>query len=253
MLLALAILTQASIACIDDGRETLTVFAAASLTDAFTELAEGFESDNPAVRVRFNFAGSPVLVTQLEHGAEADLLATADQDNMDAALARGVVADAGMAFARNRLAIIVPASNPGGVSSARDLAKDALKLVLAQASVPAGRYARQMLENPEFGGSFASDVLDNVVSEEPNVKAVVTKVQLGEADAGIVYVTDVTRDLAGEVEAIDLPEEFNVIATYPVAVTRGAKQPDLASAFIAYALAEAGQATLEEYGFIPVH
>jgi len=201
---AIALLTLGVAAsCGGDGRQTLTVFAAASLTDAFSELGDGFEAANPDINVRFNFAGSPALVTQLGEGASADVLATADQQHMANAIERNLVADEGVTFARNELVIIVPKDNPAGMTTPQDLAKPGLKLVLASAEVPVGRYARETLDrfaaDAAYGAAFVSDVLANVVSEEPNVKAVVTKIQLGEADAGIIYVTDVTDDVLSDI------------------------------------------------------
>jgi molybdate transport system substrate-binding protein len=239
----------------DDGTE-ITVFAAASLTDAFNAIADDYEAANDGVDVTFNFAGSPALVTQLDEGASADVLATADQQNMANAIEKNLVADEGETFARNRLVIIVPKDNPGGIATPRDLAEPGLKLVLAMADVPVGRYARESLDkfsaDPAYGAEFATTVLANVVSEEPNVKAVVTKIQLGEADAGIVYVTDVTDDVDDDIHEVDIPDEFNVIASYPVAVAAEAGEPEAAQAFIDYVLSADGQATLEEFGFIAV-
>ena len=234
----------------------ITVFAAASLTDAFNDIAEAFTTDNPDADVEFNFAGSPALVTQLAEGAPGDVLATADQRNMDSALEQEAVADAGTPFARNRLVIIVPSDNPGAVETPADLAKPGLRLVLALAEVPVGNYARQSLANFDgtdgYAADFSATALENLVSEEPNVKAVVTKVQLGEADAGIVYVTDVTDDVAPDIATIDIADAFNVIATYPIAVASDTGSPDLAQAFIDYVLSDTGQAILTDYGFIPI-
>ncbi len=243
--------TAASAAARLDGE--LTVFAAASLTAAFKDVGAAFEDANSGVDVTFNFAGSPALRTQVEEGAPADVLALADNKNMQAALDKKLVAQAWRTFARNRLVIAVPSANPGEISAPVDLANGGLKLVLAQEDVPVGNYARESLGNMEadatFGAGFRDRVLANVVSNEPNVKAVVTKVQLGEADAGIVYATDITGDLKGTVTAIPIPDEFNVVATYPVSVVSDAKEPEIAAAFIDFLLSAAGQAILEEHGF----
>jgi molybdate transport system substrate-binding protein len=233
----------------------LTVFAASSLTDAFTEIGDAFSTANPDASVEFNFAGSPALRTQLAEGAAADVLATADQTNMDTALQDGLVVDPGTVFARNRLAVIVPADNPAGIESPFDLDEDGIRLVLAGEDVPVGNYARQSLDlmeaDPQDGAGFSDAVLENLVSEEPNVKAVVTKVQLGEADAGIVYVTDVTPDVASDITLIEIPDAVNVIAQYPIAVTADAGAAGLAQAFIDFVLSDAGQSILQEYGFLP--
>ncbi|MEX1254093.1 MAG: molybdate ABC transporter substrate-binding protein [Dehalococcoidia bacterium] len=234
----------------------ITVFAAASLTDPFNEIGDAFEAANPDVGVTFQFAGSPALQTQLAEGARADVLATADESNLEAALDAGLVIDAAQPFARNKLAIIVPADNPASIESCLDLANDGLKLVLAAEEVPAGNYARQsidlMAQDPTAGAGFSERVLANVVSNEPNVKAVVTKVQLGEADAGIAYVTDVTPDVAADITVIEIPDDMNVIAVYPVAVTSEAAEPEIAAAFIEFVLSDEGQAILRQHGFLRV-
>jgi molybdate transport system substrate-binding protein len=231
----------------------ITVFAASSLTDAFTELGAAFEAANPESSVEFSFAGSPALVTQIQEGAPADVLATAAQSNMDDALSSGIVVYAGAVFARNRLALIVPSDNPAGIQSPYDLDNDGLRLVLAGEEVPAGRYAREALDEmesaPEGSPGFRDAVLANLVSEATNVREVITAVQLGEADAGIVYVTDVTA--AEDVTQVLIPDDVNVIASYPIAVTSDAGSPEIARAFIDFVLSDAGQEILESYGFLP--
>lgn len=234
----------------------IVVFAAASLTDAFEDIANAFEAGHPGTRVTMNFGGSPALRTQLQEGASGDIYAPADTDNMQQALDAGVVIDAGRIFTRNRLAVIVPAGSPAGITALQDLGNQGVQLVLATSDVPVGRYARKSIDkmhaDGSFGEGFTSRTLANVVSEEPNVKAVVTKVQLGEADAAIVYVTDVTADIAGDVSVIDIPDDFNVVATYPIAVTTSAENTVGAEALIAFVLSEEGQAILENYGFQPI-
>jgi molybdate transport system substrate-binding protein len=256
---ALALVAAVTAACgggdAANGR-TVMVFAAASLADPFSELAADFEAAHPEVNVTFNFAGSPALVTQLGQGARGEVLATADERTMRRALDEGLIEGEGQVFARNRLAIVVPASNPGGVSTAADLARPGLKIVLAQEETPVGAYAREALAllagDPANGDGFAERVLANVVSEEPSVKSVVVKVQLGEADAGIVYVTDVTPEIADDVTLVGIPDAYNVTATYPIALTReGAADPE-AWGFIDFVLSDAGQRTLETYGFIAI-
>jgi molybdate transport system substrate-binding protein len=233
----------------------ITVFAASSLTDAFTKLAADFKAANPDASVTFSFGGSPTLVTQLGQGANADILATADTKNMQNALDQALVVDKGTTFARNRLTIIVPKSNPGGIATPKDLSKSGLKLVLAQKDVPVGNYARQALDkfsaDASYGSDFSQKVLANLVSDEANVKAVVTKIQLGEADAGIVYVTDVTAGVSGDITQIEIPDQYNVSASYPIAITKDASKPAVARAFIDYVLSDAGQAVLKSFGFVP--
>ena len=234
----------------------ITVFSAASLTAAFEDIGAAFEAANAGTSVTFNFAGSPALRTQLTEGADADIYASADTNNMTQALEADLVVDEVVIFAQNRLAVIVPVGNPANITTLQDLSKDGVKLVLAQADVPVGRYARESLikmqDEGSFGETFSDDVLANLVSEEPNVKAIVTKVQLGEADAGIVYVTDVTADVAADVTLIEIPDALNIIATYPIAVTTNAANVPAAEAFIAFVLSDEGQTILAEYGFRPV-
>lgn len=233
----------------------LTVFAAASLTDAFTELGTALERANPGTRIVFNFAGSPTLRTQLEQGARADVFASADEPTMEAIYRQGLLAGSPRLFALNRLVVITPAQHPRALEGLQDLARPGLKLVLARSDVPAGNYARQALarmsQNPAFGGAFAERVLANVVSEEPNVRQIVTKVQLGEADAGMVYATDVSAGVREVVRSILIPEEFNVIARYPIAVVKNAPNETGARAFVDYVLSPAGQAILAKHAFTP--
>ena len=233
----------------------LTVFAAASLKDAFSEVAAVLARRNPPVAVRYNFAGSQQLVLQLQQGARADVFASADQRWMQTARDSGLVAGTPAIFARNRLLVITPAANPGRVDRLQDLTRRGLKLVLAADAVPAGKYARaalsQLTAAPGFGADYSSRVLRNVVSQEENVKAVVTKVQLGEADVGIVYVSDVTPAVRHAVHVIEIPDQYNVIATYPIAVLQGTGQPDAARAFVEFVLSAEGQAILARQGFLP--
>jgi molybdate transport system substrate-binding protein len=232
----------------------LTIFTAASLTDALKEMAAQIERANPGTKLTFNFAGSPTLRTQLAQGARADVFASADEPNMYGAEKDGTIGGEPQIFARNLLVVVVPAKNPAGVHTLHDLAKPKLKLVLTNKDVPVGNYARQALEkpsqDPSYGPDFAKRVLANLVSEETNVKQVASKVQLGEADAGIVYSTDVTPALRAAVRVIQIPPEFNVIAKYPIAVVKGAHNEAGAQAFIAYVLSPAGQAILARHGFL---
>lgn len=236
---------------------TLTVLAAASLTEAFTELGEIFEAQNPGVTVAFSFAGSQQLAQQLDQGAPADVFASASKKYMDAAVTSGRVAQtAPKIFVTNRLVVIFPKDNPAGLMELKDLAKAGLKLDLADASVPVGQYSLDFLDKASqdeaFGFAFKDDVLKNVVSYENNVKAVVTKVALGEADAGIVYVSDITADVAQQVGRLDIPDALNTIANYPIAAISDSQYPDLAAAFISLVLSPEGQQVLAKYNFIPV-
>ena len=234
----------------------LTIFTAASLTEAFKELGANIEQANPGTKVIFNFAGSPTLRTQLAQGARADVFASADEPNMQGAQKEGTIASEPRFFVRNQLAVIVPAANPAQVMRLQDLAKPGVKLVLTNKKVPVGNYSRQALakmsQNAAFGSEFATRVLANLVSEETNVKQVVAKVQLGEADAGIVYASDVTPAVRRAVQVLAIPKPFNVIAQYPIAVVRDAPNAAGARAFIDYVLSPAGQAILTKHGFLAV-
>ena len=230
----------------------ITVFAAASLTDAFAEIGASFEAANPGVKVPFNFAGSQTLRTQIEAGAAADVFASASTKEMDALVAAGIVAaDAPRTFLTNKLVVILPAANPAGVVQVQDLARPGLKLVLAAEEVPVGNYARRSLEkmNASLGADFSKTVLANVVSNEDNVKQVLAKVQLGEADAGIVYASDAVG--APDLQAVVIPTELNVIASYPIAPVLASTHSDMAMRFIAYVLSPEGQAILTKWGFAP--
>jgi molybdate transport system substrate-binding protein len=232
----------------------LTIFTAASLTEAFKEMGVNIEKANPGAKTTFNFAGSSTLRAQLAQGARADVFAAADEPNMQRAQKEDTIASQPRIFAHNLLVATVPAQNPAGITTLQDLAKPKIKLVLAHKDVPVGNYARQSLtkmsQDPAFGSDFAERVLANLVSEETNVKQVVTKVQLGEADAGIVYSSDVTPAVRRALQVIDIPDQFNIVARYPIAVVKGALNEAGAQAFIAYVLSPAGQAILTRHGFI---
>lgn len=229
---------------------TVTVFAAASLNEAFSEIGKAFEAGHPGVNVIFNFAGSPTLRTQIEQGAQADVFASADETNMQQ-LASEKMVNISHIFTRNQLIVILPPNNPAGISKLQDLARPGLKLVLAGENVPAGKYARQMLEQMDtaYGASFEDKALANVASNEEDVKQVVAKVQLGEADAGIVYTSDAIA--APELKTIEIPAGLNVVAQYPIASLNNSPNATLADEFIAYILSIDGQVILKKWGFLP--
>jgi len=216
----------------------LHVFAATSLTDAFTELGEQLEADVGGLRVVLNLAGSSDLVRQIREGAGADVVATADATNMVVLDDAGLV-EAPETFTGNSLAIVVPRGNAKRVRTLADLARDDVTVVLCAAQVPCGRYADQALRKTGVDVTAAS--------REENVRAVLTKVHLGEADAGIVYVTDVRA--ASAVEAVSIPAEHTIVARYRIAVVRGAANPDAAHAFVALVRSGAGQRVLRSHGF----
>jgi molybdate transport system substrate-binding protein len=191
----------------------------------------------------------------LEQGAQADVFASANTKEMNAAIATGlVISGTEEVFARNRLIAIVPAANPGQVSALADLARPGLKLVVADPAVPVGQYTLDMLDkmsqDPAYGSDFSTRVQANVVSREDNVKAVVAKVRLGEADAGIVYATDAGGAAVEELSVLAIPDEFNQIAVYPLAVLAAAPQAELGRQFAEFVLSEEGQQVLSDYGFI---
>jgi molybdate transport system substrate-binding protein len=230
--------------------KTLNVFAAASLSNAFPEIGRDFEAANPGTTVSFNFAGSQALRTQIEEGAPADVFASANKTEMDALITDNLVApDAPRQFLSNKLVVILPANNPAGLEKLADLTRPGIKLVLAAEEVPVGKYARQALDNMnnQFGNDFKDKVLANVASNEDNVKQVVAKVQLGEADAGIVYTSDAVA--APDLKTIEIPAGLNVIAQYPIAPLVKSENNELAKAFITYLLSPDGQAVLQKWGF----
>ncbi len=224
---------------------TLTVLAASSLTDAFTEIGKRFQREHCLVDVRFSFGPSDGLAAQIQAGAPADVFASASSTWMDA-----VAEDPGVSgraeFARNRLTIVTPKDNPAGIASVGDLAKPDVRLVLAAEGVPAGDYGRQILDN----AGISPQALGNVVSNAIDVKGVVQAVTSGEADAGIVYVTDVTSEVRGQVQVVDIPEDVNVVGTYPIAVVAGTGYGGPAADFVAYVVGP-GQDALQATGFLP--
>lgn len=235
----------------------LTVFAAASLNEAFTALGQQFQAAHPGTSVTFNLGASNQLAQQIAEGAPADVFASANARQMQVAVESGrVVSGTQQVFAHNRLVIIYPAGNPAQLAAPADLAQPGLRLVLAAAEVPVGQYSLDFLDqaaqDPAFGPGFKDAVLANVVSYEANVRAVFSKVALGEADAGIVYTSDITGADAAGVGRLDIPDALNTIAAYPIAVLSDSPNPALAQAFVDLALSSAGQAVLAEHGFIPV-
>jgi molybdate transport system substrate-binding protein len=236
----------------DPARE-LQVFAAASLRESFTALAATFERSHPGVKVRLNLAGSQELRTQIEQGARADLFASADVEQM-ARLRAQRMADAPLMFARNEPVIVVARGNAFGVKELRDLRR-VERLVVGAPEVPIGRYTQLILRRCELvrGKDAAADVKEinaRVVSRELNVRQVLAKVVLGEADAGIVYRTDAAT-AAGKVEVVEIDPDVNVIAEYPVARVTGARQPALALEWITLLRSPEGQRQLAQSGFLP--
>jgi molybdate transport system substrate-binding protein len=223
----------------------LTVFAASSLTKSFTQIGQDFRTANPDVTVTFNFGSSTDLASQIQSEGTADVFASASGTAMDTLQSAPGVADR-MNFATNRLVIITPPDNPAGITSVNDLARSGVKLVLAAEGVPVGDYARQALKN----AGILSQATANVVSNEDDDASVVAKVTSGDADAAIVYTSDVAS-ACNTVRSVAIPTAVNVVATYPIAVVTGSSQTDAATAFLNYVVGPAGQATLKEFGFGP--
>ncbi len=244
------------------GPTGLTIFAAASLQESFTAAGKAFRTANPSVSdVQINFGGSQALVAQLQQGAPADVFASADKTTMDHAVAAGVIDGDPQVLVRNALAVVLPNDNPGQITGLKDLARPGVKISLADPSVPVGNYTLQVLDklsaDPAFGSDFKQQVLDNVVTREDNVRLVLTRVQLGEVDAGIVYRTDAQAANANSggtvppVQTIAIPDRFNVPAIYFIAPVKGAPHAAAAQAWIQYILSDPGQAIMSQYGFLP--
>jgi molybdate transport system substrate-binding protein len=228
----------------------LVVFAAASLREAFGELGQRFEQSHAGTKVLFNLAGSQELRIQIENGAPADVFASADQKHMQA-LVDGKAAAGPKVFARNEPVLVVPKGNPAGIGELKDLPR-AKRIVIGVPEVPIGAYTLRILDaaSKEYGSDFRGNVEARVVSRELNVRQVLAKVTLGEADAAIVYRTDAATSKQN-VEVIPIPADLNVLAEYPIAILTRAKQPALAGEFVALVLSPAGREVLAGFGFRP--
>jgi molybdate transport system substrate-binding protein len=222
------------------GGGSLMVFAAASLKQSFTQIGEQFKTDNPGSSVEFSFAGSSDLVTQLTQGAKADVFASADTKNMDKAVQANLLSGVPVNFASNVLTIAVAPGNPKGIKTFQDLTKPGLNVVVCAPQVPCGSAATKIEQ--------ATGVKLNPVSEESSVTDVLNKVTTGQADAGLVYVTDVEGS-GGKVVGIDFPESAQAVNVYPIAALKGAGNVDLANKFVTYVTGEAGQKVLNQAGF----
>ena len=229
---------------------TIEVGAAASLTTVLPEIAAAFEPGRN-VTVRSEFAGTDAVAAQIEQGAPIDVFLGASTKYGDQLSSEGLI-DPPVPFATNRLVLVVPASNPAAIGTVRDLTRPGVKLVIGSATVPAGAYARAALANLDatYGAGFDGKVLANVVSEEPSVESVLSKVRLGEADAGFVYVSDAMA-AGSAVKAIDLPAEAQAVAVYPAAAIRSSAHLAEARAFVRFLVMEPAQALLRRAGFGP--
>jgi molybdate transport system substrate-binding protein len=229
--------------------QVLTVSAASSLTESFQDIGRAFEAEHDGVHVLLNFASSSSLALQIVQGAPADVFASANPAQMQKVVEEGLTAGEPTTFTGNRLVIIVP--DGSSMASPEGLAAPGTKVVLAAPEVPVGNYARQSLRkmNALYGTDFAERVTANVVSEEPNVRQVAAKVQLGEADAAIVYATDAI--VTDNTRVIEIPDPVNIVASYPIAVVDGSTQQQLARSFVDFVLSTEGQALLAAHGFRP--
>ncbi|HWS46751.1 MAG TPA: molybdate ABC transporter substrate-binding protein [Acidimicrobiia bacterium] len=221
---------------------SLNVFAAASLTAAFTDYKKTLEAQNPGLSITNNFAGSQALVTQIENGAPADVFASADMKNMQKLVDKGLVGTPQI-FAKNKLEIAVAPGNPKHITSLADLEQSGIVFVLEDPSVPAGNYARQAFQK-------AGLPAPKPASNELDVKSAIAKIESGDADATIVYVTDVTA-AGSKVEGVAIPENQNVIATYPIAVVKATKNPAAAQGYVDGLVNGPGRQALEARGFLP--
>ncbi len=239
----------------DAAESTMTVFAAASLAESFRALGEAFEAEHPDSRVRFNFAGSQTLRTQLQNGAAADVFASANWQQMEAVQQAGLLGNVPEYFAANRLAVATPAGSDA-VQSLEDLTRPGVSIAVAAEEVPAGAYSRQVLnllgESAEFPDGFAAGVLANVVTNETSVRGVAQKVALGEVDAGLIYETDASAaQYQGAFRIIEIPLQYNPAAQYPIASLSDGSQREMAVEFIDFVQGDAGQRILRDYGFVP--
>ena len=225
----------------DDGGTTLTVYAASSLTATFEEIGEEFEAAHAGVEVAFNFAGSSDLVAQIQEGAPADVFASADEANMEKLTAEDLQGTDPQTFASNTLEIAVPEGNPAGIATFDDLAGDDVNLVVCAPEVPCGAAAQKVAES--------AGVTLSPVSEEQSVTDVLAKVASGEADAGLVYVTDVIA--SDEVQGIEFPEASAAVNVYPIATVAASANADLAEEFVELVVGETGQGILADAGFAP--
>ncbi len=233
---------------------SLVIYAATSLTDAFESVASAFEVEQPGVSLHLNFSSSSSLAAQIIAGAPADIFASANEKQMQLVVADGRIdSDTARSFAHNQLVLALPADNPAGIESVRDLADEGYLLVLAATGTPIRAYTETMLQAyaDDFGADFGRRVRRNLASEESNVRQVVARLALGEADAGIVYQSDVLGDVADQLLVIEIDAAHNQLAAYPIAPLTDSANPDLAARFIDFVLGDVGRAILLEHGFCP--
>ncbi len=252
MVLAALVLSTTAGFCAEQQKE-LTVFCAASLTGAFGEIGQMYKNETN-ISVVFNFDGSQVLRTQIENGAYSDIFVSANKKQMNLLKNEGFTNNSSIiVFTKTKPVIIVPKDNPAKIQNISDLAKPGLKIVIGTKDVPIGDYTLQILarlaNDSAFGPEFRKLVIANVVSNETNVNYITSKVALGEADAGIAYRSDITKDLAAKITKIEIPDKYNVIAEYPMGILKQSKYPALSQEFMNLVESDKGMAVLEKYGF----
>ncbi|PKL70277.1 MAG: molybdate ABC transporter substrate-binding protein [Methanomicrobiales archaeon HGW-Methanomicrobiales-1] len=238
-------------------KKELTVFTAASLTGAMTDIATAYEALHPDTKIVLNFDGSQALRTQIEQGAPADLFLSANTKHMSALQGEGLMVNESVAiFAKNKLALIVPKENRANITGLPDLAQPGIRLVMGTKEVPFGDYTRQalgkMANDSAYGPAYRDAVMNNVVSEDPAVTALVAHIRLGEADAGIAYASDVSEGDRLLITTIPIPDQYNVIASYPLGIVQDSPVQDRAAAFVEFIESPEGSAILTRYGFTPV-
>jgi len=238
------------------GKKELTVFAAASLTGAMTDIAKAYEAAHPDTKIVLNFNNAAALRTQIEQGAHADLFLSANTKYMTALQDEGmIINDSVKVFATTDLAIIVPNDNRANITGLPDLARPGIRLVMVVKEGPLGDYTRQALEktanDPGFGPAYRDAVLRNVISEEPTLPSLIAKLRIGEADAGIALESDVSNEDRVFLTAIPIPDQYNVIAVFPLGIVQRSTDKVRAAAFTDYILSPEGAAVLARYGFVP--
>jgi len=232
---------------------TLTILAASSLIDAFGELGKTFEEQNEGVTVKQSFESSSTLLTQIQQGAPADVFASAATEEMNTAVKDGLVKGDPKVFVKNREIIMIPKDNLADINEFRDVANPGVKLALAQKDVPAADYALEILDKADarYGDDFEKEVLSNIVSREADVRASVNRVVVGDADATFGYASDYTPDIRDKVKIVPIPPDLNIIATYPIAALKDAKDPELAKRWVELVTSKEGQRVLEKWNFEP--
>jgi molybdate transport system substrate-binding protein len=237
-------------------KNELTVFAAASLTGAITDIAKAYEVVHPDTKIVLNFDNAATLRTQIEQGAHADLFLSANTKHMTALQGEGLIINNSVKiFTKNKLALLIPKENRANITGLSDLATPGIRLVMGTKDAPFGDYTRQALgkiaNDTDFGPAYRDAVMRNLISEEPTVPSLVAKLRIGEADAGIAFASDVSESDRALVTSIPIPDRYNVIASYPLGIVQESKVKDQAATFARFITSAEGNAILTRYGFAP--